>query len=70
MQEMTKFETAATTEATAKMPPRTGRAVERPTRLGDGDLVEAISDAVLRELQGGLRGLDTDFPTTTGLWLV
>ena len=34
-------------------PDRTGRATETPTRLEDGDLVEAVSRAVLRELEGG-----------------
>ena len=34
-------------------PDRTGRATATPTRLEDGDLVEAVSRAVLRELEGG-----------------
>jgi hypothetical protein len=34
-------------------PDRTGRATETPTRLEDGDFVEAVSRAVLREIEGG-----------------
>jgi hypothetical protein len=35
-------------------PARTGRATATPTRLEDGDFVEAVSRAVLRELEGGV----------------
>ena len=38
-------------------PARAGRATETPTRLEDGELVEAISRAVLRELEGGFINL-------------
>ena len=34
-------------------PARIGRTLERPARLEAGDMVEAISRAVLRELEGG-----------------
>ena len=34
-------------------PARTGRTLERPARLEEGDMVEAVSRAVLRELEGG-----------------
>jgi len=32
---------------------RTGQTLERPARLEEGDMVEAVSRAVLRELEGG-----------------
>jgi hypothetical protein len=34
-------------------PARTGRARERPARLEEGDMVEAVSRAVLSQLEGG-----------------
>ena len=42
-------------------PARTGRATETPTRLEDGDFVEAVSRAVLREIEGGS-------PSTASPW--
>jgi len=35
-------------------PARTGRTLERPARLEEGDMVEAVSRAVLREIEGGV----------------
>ena len=45
-------------------PARTRRTLERPARLKEGDMVEAVSHAVLRELDGGGAG---DPTTTTGI---
>jgi hypothetical protein len=45
---------------------RIGHSIEKPTRLEDGDLVEAVSHAVLRELEGGLLNLPSALTTTVG----
>jgi len=42
-------------------PARTGRTLERPARLEEGDRVEAVSRAVLRELEGGFLPSPPDF---------
>jgi hypothetical protein len=36
-----------------------GHTLERPARLAEGDLVEAVSHAVLRELEGGFVAAQT-----------
>jgi hypothetical protein len=49
-------------------PTRTGRTLERPARLEEGDMVEAVSRAVLRELEGGV-SLDVLYcPHTPHIW--
>src|SRR4051812_23510431 len=40
-------------------PARAGHTLERPARLAEGDLVEAVSHAVLRELEGGFVAAQT-----------
>ena len=48
-EESTRFEGA-------KGPARAGRTLQRPAQLEDEDFVEAVSRAVLRELEGGDNG--------------
>ena len=42
-------------------PARTGCTLERPARLEEGDMVEAVSRAILRELEGGFLSSPPDF---------
>jgi hypothetical protein len=45
-------------------PAQIDRATERPTRLNDGDFLDAVNRAVLRQIEGGM--VPADRVTTMG----